>query len=314
MKKMLITGITGMIGSHLKVAAEKRGYEVCGIARDSAASRMAEGSDTHLFGCDILDFEALLTVFKKVKPDVVVHLAAQAFNGTSWQMEESTHQTNIFGTLNVLRATRQVVPEAKIMLACSSAEYGSFDAKDCPLTEDHHLRPITPYAVSKVMTEALGFQYFHNYGLNVFLPRLFIHVGTGHPPATAIQNFARQLALIKKGALKPVMKVGNLDSARDFIDVRDGVEALMLVLEKGKPGQPINICTGTAHSIKEVLDELIAISGTKAKIEFDKALMRPSDEPLLVGDNSKIKKLGWKQRYTLKQTLEAVFEDWLKRV
>jgi GDP-4-dehydro-6-deoxy-D-mannose reductase len=148
----------------------------------------------------------------------------------------------------------------------------------------------------------------------VFLPRLFIHVGTGHPPATAIQNFARQLALIKRGRLEPVVKVGNLETARDFIDVRDGVAAMMMMLEKAAPGDPINICTGTAHKISGILEMLIDISGLKIEVIQDASLLRPSDEPLLLGDNSKLSALGWKQQYTMEQTLEDVYNDWLNRI
>ena len=129
------------------------------------------------------------------------------------------------------------------MLACSSAEYGNIRPDECPLKEERLLQPFSPYGVSKVGVECLGFQYHANYGMAVYLPRLFIHVGTGHPPATAIQNFARQLALIAKGKAEPVMKVGVLTTARDFIDVRDGVEGMMLLLEAGQPGRPVNICT-----------------------------------------------------------------------
>ena len=143
---------------------------------------------------------------------------------------------------------------------------------------------------------------------------MFIHVGTGHPPATAIQNFARQLALIKKGVLEPEIHVGNLTSARDFIDVRDGVDAMRLVLEKGNPGEPVNICTGTAYKIQEILDMLVEISGTHAKVISDPALFRVADEPLLLGDNSKIKALGFVQKYTMYQTLEDVFSDWMDRI
>jgi GDP-4-dehydro-6-deoxy-D-mannose reductase len=186
--------------------------------------------------------------------------------------------------------------------------------EECPLAEDRLLRPISPYGVSKVTTEALGYQYFRNYGLKVFLPRLFIHVGTGHPPDTAIQNFARQLALIAKGISEPVIRVGNLDSARDFIDVRDGVAGLMMLLEHGNAGDPINICTGEALTIREVLNRLIAISGQRVQVMPDPRLGRPSDEPLLLGDNSKLLRLGWKRQYSMTETLQAVFDDWMQRI
>ena len=155
--------------------------------------------------------------------------------------------------------------------------------EDCPLIEDRLLRPITPYGVSKASCESLGYQYFVNYGMQVFLPRLFIHVGTGHPPATAIQNFARQVAAIKLGKLEPIMRVGRLDTARDFIDVRDGVEGMLLLLEKGQAGQAVNICNQKAHTIQEVLDIFIEESGVDVNVEQDPNLLRPSDEPLFTG-------------------------------
>ncbi len=312
--KTLITGITGMIGSHFANKTGESGWSTFGIARNSASSRIAANPDPNIFRVDILDRDALENVMKDVKPDLVIHMAAQAFNSISWQTEETTHLNNYQGTVNVLKTTRQVVPDASVILACSSAEYGDILPEDCPLIEERFLRPITPYGVSKAATECLGYQYFSNFGLKVFLPRLFIHVGTGHPPATAIQNFARQLALIAKGRLEPVVRVGNLETARDFIDVRDGVNAMMMMLEKGQPGIPVNICTGTAYKISDILDRLIRISGLDIKVEKETSLFRPSDEPLLLGDNSKLKDLGWKQQYTIDQTLEAVYKDWLSRV
>ena len=312
--KILITGITGMIGSHFANSARSRGWDTYGIARNSASSRIAAIPDASVIRCDILDRDLLDSVFNRVQPELVVHMAAQAFNGISWDAEESTHLTNYQGTVNVLRAIKKYSPNAKVLLACSSAEYGDVDISDCPLVEDRALHPVSPYGVSKAATESLGYQYFSNYGIPVYLPRLFIHVGTGHPPATAIQNFARQLALMAKGKLSPIMKVGNLSSARDFIDVRDGVEAMMLLIKNGSPGEPVNICTGTSFSIRDVLSMLIEISGLKVEVQEDPSLLRLSDEPLLLGDVTKIKSLGWSQKYTLHDTLKEVFHDWLQRV
>jgi GDP-4-dehydro-6-deoxy-D-mannose reductase len=312
--RTLITGITGMIGSHFASATRSRGWPTYGLARNSASSRMSAIPDPNIFRCDILDRDALGEVFQRVQPELVVHMAAQAFNGTSWQVEETTHQTNYLGTYHVLRACRQIVPEAKILLACSSAEYGDIQPEDNPLVEARPLRPITPYGVSKVATENLGYQCFLNYRMAMCLPRLFIHVGTGHPPATAIQNFARQLALISKGKLPPVIKVGNLETARDFIDVRDGVRAMLLLLDHGVFGQPTNVCTGTAYQIAEILEMLIKISGLSVTVVTDPSLLRASDEPLLLGDNSRIRSLGWQREFTMQATLEAVYLDWMQRI
>ncbi|GAA5131342.1 GDP-mannose 4,6-dehydratase [Luteolibacter yonseiensis] len=312
--KIFITGITGMIGGEVARLARSQGHEVYGIARSSATSRMAVVEEENVLRCDILDRDALERLIARIKPDLVVHMAAQAYNGISWDMEDMTHLTNYTGTLNVLRACKLHAPQSKVLLACSSAAYGDVKPEDTPLVEERLLKPMTPYGVSKAATEALGYQYWKNFGLKVFLPRLFIHVGTGHPPATAIQNFARQLALISRGLLPPTVRVGNLTSARDFVDVRDGARALMLLAEKGDPGDPINICTGKAHTIGDLLEMLIQASGLDVEVLPDPQLMRPSDEPLLLGDNSKLKKLGWSPDYTMRETLSTVYQDWLTRI
>lgn len=312
--KALVTGGTGMIGVECVRALRAQGYEVYSIARSSASSRGEALPDQSIIRCDILDEGALRKVVARILPDVVIHLAAQAFNGISWDMEDITHITNYQGTLHLLRVCKEVVPYARIALACSSAEYGVIPKELQPIKESMPLHPLTPYGVSKVGTEMLGYQYFINNKMNIFLPRLFIHVGTGHPPATMIQNIARQLALIKYGKIEPVLHVGNLNTARDFIDVRDGVSGIVTLIEKGQPGVPVNIATGTAFSGKQILDIFLKISELKVEIITDESLLRPSDEELLLADNSLLKELGWKQQYTIEETLSAVYEDWLSRV
>ena len=311
--KVLVTGVTGMIGTHFARVCRERGWETYGVARSSAASRLAT-EDASVIRCDVLDREALEAVFRQVDPGIVIHLAAQAFNGTSWGLERSTLDANVFGTLNVMWCCRRVCPKAKVLLACSSAEYGNVPIGECPLHEERLLRPVSPYGISKVATECIGFQYHSNYGIPVYFPRLFIHVGTGHPPATAVQSFSRQLALIAKGKIAPVIRVGVLDTARDFIDVRDGVRGMMMMLDGGQPGVPVNICTGKGYTIGECLELLIEIAGVRVTVQHDPLLTRPSDEALLLGDNSRLRALGWVPEFTMRQTLEAVHADWLSRV
>lgn len=312
--RVLVLGGTGMIGSHFVNSYRNEGAEVWSFARNSSSSRMSALQDTSIIRGDILERDFLMKTFKKIKPDVVIHMAAQAFNGDSWNLEYYTHYANYIGTLNVLYCVLEACPDAQVLLACSSAEYGNITPEDCPLVEDRLLKAHTPYGVSKIGVENLGRQYALNYNLKIFLPRLFIHVGTGHPPATAIQNFARQLALIKKGELPPEIHVGNLTSARDFIDVRDGVRAMRMLMDKGMPGEPVNICNGVAYKIQDILDMLIEISGVNVKVVFDASLFRLADEPLLLGDNSKITAMGYKREYSMFQTLKDVFEDWESRI
>lgn len=312
--KAVVLGCTGMVGGCFVKTLQERGWDVTGIARPTAMGRQLAERPYPFVACDILDRESLLRAFRRLQPDLVVNMAAQAFNGTSWDAEHYTYLVNVEGTNNVLSALHEAAPDAKLVLACSSAEYGDVLPEDCPLIEDRPLRPMTPYGVTKVTTECMGYQYFKNFGMPVYLPRMFIHVGTGHPPATAIQNFARQIALIAAGHADPVMKTGRLDTARDFIDVRDGVNAMLTLVEKGQPGRPVNICNGVAPTIQEVLDMLLDIAGVKVEVRQDKALFRPSDEPLLLGNNSRLLSLGWTRQHSLRETLEGVFADWMGRI
>jgi len=176
------------------------------------------------------------------------------------------------------------------------------------------LQPISPYGVSKATMEMMARQFHLNYGLDVILPRLFIHVGPDHPPVTALQNFAMQLAAIKLGKQAPIMKVGNLSSSRDFVDVRDGAKALVVLAKKGVSGQIYNQCTGKAWTMEKSLDMLIKLSDIDVKIETDPSLLRFSDEKVLLGNPSKLNKLGWKAEIPFEQTLNDIFQNWVIRL
>ncbi len=314
--KALITGITGMIGSHLAKELSGAGYEVAGVSRATSAARYARVNPIykHYLG-DILDRSFLERVWQDWQPEIVFHLAAQAYNGASWEAEDTTYALNISGSRNVLDTCHRFSPRARIIPACSSAEYGFVPENLFPIAEDTTpLHPITPYGVSKACTEMMSHQYHRNYGMDVVIPRLFIHVGPDHPPATALQAFAMQLAAIRLGRQEPVLKVGNLETSRDFVDVRDGVRALALLAAKGETGQVYNICSGQAWSIRQSLEMLIAISGVPVQVEHDPSRLRPSDEKLLLGKPDKLKALGWSPRIPFEQTLKDIFENWLMRL
>lgn len=314
--KALITGVTGMIGKHLANVILENGCEVAGISRATSASRyVREVPPYKHYTGDILDSAFLARVWHEVKPDVVYHLAAQAYNGASWEAEETTYALNVTGTRNVLTACREYSPKARLIPACSSAEYGFVPDDMIPIKEDSTpLRPITPYGVSKATTEMMARQFHLNYDLDVVLPRLFIHVGPDHPPATALQAFAMQLAKIKLGQQDPVMRVGNLSASRDFVDVRDGVRALAILAEQGASGQVYNVCSGQEWSIQQCLDMLIEIGGVEVDVQQDPALFRPSDEKVLLGDPSKLKALGWEPKIPFRQTLQDIFDNWMGRL
>ncbi|WP_426431345.1 GDP-mannose 4,6-dehydratase [Winogradskyella sp. HB-48] len=316
MKKVLITGVTGMIGKHLAKSLNNNGYQVAGLSRATSASRYElKSNDYKHYKGDILDVKFLREVWSDWKPDLVYHLAAQAYNGESWRAEETTYQLNIKGSRNVFETCLELSPNARVIPACSSAEYGFVPDNMIPINEDKTpLQPITPYGVSKAAMEMMARQFHLNFGLDVVLPRLFIHVGPDHPPVTALQNFARQIASIKLGLQEPVMKVGNLSSSRDFVDVRDGVEALILLAEKGKSGEVYNLCYGKDWTMQESLDKLIAFSNMDIKVETDPKLFRPSDEKVLLGNPEKLNKLGWKAKIPFDTTLEDIYKNWLERL
>jgi len=315
MTKVLITGITGMIGSHLAHYVQEQGCEVAGISRATTAFRMQAHRKLpwkHYAG-DILDVNFLEKSVKDFQPDIVYHLAAQAYNGQSYEAEQTTYALNITGAWNVYNAVLHQAPKARVIPACSSAAYGAALTDD-PVNEESPLKPVTPYGVTKAAMEMMGRQFCLNYGLDVVLPRLFIHVGPNHPPLTAIQNFARQIAAIKLGLQEPVMHVGNLTTSRDFIDVRDGAAALWILGQKGMTGEVYNICRGYAWKISDMLDLLLKISGVKVKVEQDPKLMRPSDEKTLLGDNRKLRALGWEPTIPFETTLRDIYNNWLERL
>lgn len=316
MKKVLITGITGMIGKHLAKLMHEQGYTIAGLSRATSTARyLSEKTFYKHYQGDIMDVKFLRLVWKEFQPDVVFHLAAQAYNGESWRAEDTTYQLNIQGSRNVFETCLEFTPNARVIPACSSAEYGFVPDEMLPIDEDTTpLKPITPYGVSKASMEMMARQFHLNYQLDVVLPRLFIHVGPDHPPVTALQNFARQVASIKLGLQDPVMKIGNLTSSRDFVDVRDGAKALILLAEKGQSGEVYNICSGKDWTMQESLDMLIQIAGVNVKVETDPALFRPSDEKVLLGKTNKLQHLGWKTEIPFEQTLRDIYTNWLERL
>jgi GDP-4-dehydro-6-deoxy-D-mannose reductase len=305
-----------MIGKHLAKLLTEKGYQVAGISRATSAARYELSSkDYKHYKGDIMDVKFLRDVWQDWQPDIVYHLAAQAYNGESWRAEDMTYLLNIQGSRNVFEACLEYTPKARVIPACSSAEYGFVPEDLLPIDEDKTpLRPITPYGVSKASMEMMARQFHSNYDMDVVLPRLFIHVGPDHPPVTALQNFARQVASIKLGIQEPVMKVGNLTSSRDFVDVRDGAKALILLAEKGQSGEVYNICSGKDWTMQESLDMLIEIGGVDVKVETDPALFRPSDEKVLLGKTNKLKELGWKTEIPFDQTLRDIYQNWLERL
>lgn len=316
-KKAFITGIAGFVGSHLAELLLSRGYEVYGLCRPRSRRDYIEpiSNKLHLQDADILDSHSLYTTFSRLKPDYIFHLAAQSFVPTSWFSPAVTLEVNIVGSANLFEAVRQAGIDPVIQIACSSEEYGLVHENELPITENNPLRPLSPYAVSKVAMDYLGYQYHQSYGVKIIRTRGFNHTGPRRGETFAESNFAKQIAMIEKGKQDPVISVGNLDAKRDYTDVRDMVKAYLLAVEKCDPGEVYNIATGEAQKIGDMLNLLLSFSKAKVEVREDPTRMRPSDVPVLVGANQKfVAKTGWKAEIPFKQTMEDLLNYWRERV
>ncbi len=317
--KALITGITGFAGSHLAeyLLEHQPHVEVFGTRRWRSPLDNIQGiiDRVELVECDLRDYNSVLLALEKVQPDYIFHLAAQSFVPTSWTAPTETLDTNIAGQTNIFEAVRRLGLDPVIQIACSSEEYGLVHPDETPILETNPLRPLSPYAVSKMGQDFLGYQYFMSYGLKAIRTRGFNHTGPRRGEVFVTSNFAKQLARIAAGLDEPVMHVGNLTAIRDFTDVRDTVRAYWLAVTKGKPGEVYNICTGNGITIQELLDRLIALSGVEVEVREDPARMRPSDVEILIGDCEKFKAdTGWEPEVPFDKTLADTFAYWQERV
>lgn len=316
-KKALITGIAGFAGSHLAELLLSQGYEVYGLFRPRSKTEHIESikSKLHLEDADLLDSHSLYTTIARIKPDYIFHLAAQSFVPTSWVSPSVTLEVNIVGSANLFEAVRLVGINPVIQIACSSEEYGLVHPDEVPIKESNQLRPQSPYAVSKVAMDYLGYQYYCSYKMKIIRTRGFNHTGPRRGETFVTSNFAKQIAMIEKRKQEPVILVGNLDAQRDWTDVRDIVRGYLLAVQKCEPGEVYNICSGNAVRIGDMLNMLLSYSKVKVEVRPDPARMRPSDVPILRGDCSKfISQTGWKPRISFAKTMEDLLNYWRERV
>ena len=317
--RVLITGITGFAGSHLAdyLLAEHTEVEIFGIQRWRSRTENIE----HLAGkielreADLRDYTSIHRVLDEVRPDAIFHLAAQSFVPTSWRAPAETLSTNIIGQTYIFEAVRALQLDPTIQIAGSSEEYGLVLPDEVPIKETNPLRPLSPYAVSKVAQDLLAYQYFESYGLKTVRTRGFNHTGPRRGDVFVTSNFAKQIASIEAELQEPVIRVGNLESVRDFTDVRDTVRAYWLAVEKGRPGEVYNIASGREITIRQLLDKLVELSRTRVEVEIDPDRLRPSDVEVLIGDASKFHAdTGWEPTIPLEQTLEDLLDFWRERV
>lgn len=310
MKKAFITGINGFAGSYLAEHLLGLGYEVHGTIKTDSKNLDSIKDDLHLYPLDLLDSEKTKEIVAKASPDFIFHLAALTSPSQSFKDPTSFFTNNISAEINIFNAVvDNKLPDTRILITSSAEVYGMVKKEDLPIDEDTPLRPGSPYAVSKIAQDYLGLQYYLSNNLQIIRVRPFNHVGPKQSPDFVVSSFAKQISDIEKGENDAVIKVGNLDARRDFTDVRDMVKAYELIINKGEVGEVYNIGSGVSHKIKDVLDQLLAMSQKQIRIEEDPARLRPSDVADVISDSSKLESLtGWKLEIPLEQTLKDTLE------
>ena len=304
--KALLTGIDGFVGNHLSNYLLKEGYEVYG----TTVIKGFEKENVNIYHMDVLDKEEIKNVIDKIKPDQIYHLAGQSAVGLSWQNPVLTVDINVNGTLNLLDAIRELKLNTAVLIIGSSDQYGVIKPEECPVNEEHVQNPQSPYGISKKTQEELAKLYSKAYDMNIIMVRPFNHIGKGQNLNFVVPDFASRIADIENGA-EPVLKVGNLETYRDFTDVKDIVRGYVMLLNKGKKGEVYNIGSGKEVKVYDILKKLTDKSEVAIKIEIDPDKFRPVDVPLIVCDNSKIlRDTGWKPEIALDETLNEILEYW----
>lgn len=293
---VLITGVGGFVGPRLARNLLEHGHKVSGTWLENTPPPNVEGAD--LYHADLLDRGSLDRVIEATKPDAVVNLAGLSSVGDSWKRPGEYFRVNVLGTENLLAAAG----ERRMVFASSAEVYGQVPEEEQPIHEERLPDPRSPYALTKAAAERIAL------ARGAVVARAFNLVGPGQAPGFVLPSFARQLADIARGK-KKLLRVGNLSARRDFVHVDDGAEAFRVLIQSGHPGRIYNIASEQVVSIADVLTRLCAVSGIEPRVKQDPKLIRPVDLPLLLGDNGRLRKLGWEPRRTLDQALSDLWED-----
>jgi GDP-4-dehydro-6-deoxy-D-mannose reductase len=311
--RALITGIGGFVGRHLLDHLAEQGDDVTGLGR--ATDLLGLRSSVRIAPIDLSDREGVERFVSEVQPEAVYHLAAQSSPTASLVDPWGTIANNLLAQINLFEALLSAGLRPRVLVVGSSDEYGPVKPEDVPTHENVPLRPSTPYAVSKVGQDVMGFQYFAQHRVPVIRVRPFNHTGPGHDARFVIPSFARQLAEIEAGVREPVLRVGNLDVERDFTDARDMVRAYRLALVAGVPGDVYNLGRGRSVRVADTVAELIGLCRVAVRTRVDPALLRPADVPRQEADTRKFTTLtGWQPRIPWHTTLSDTLEYWREKV
>jgi GDP-4-dehydro-6-deoxy-D-mannose reductase len=315
--KILITGIGGFVGNHLTRYLNYEGHEISGLdyANVEIPEEFKSFENFKSFEGDLRDDKIIAEILDETKPDAIFHLAAQSSVKISFENPRETFSDNLFGTLNLLEAISKLDYEIRTLVISSSEVYGKLSPEECPVVEDHPLRPVNPYAVSKAAVDLLAYQYYKAYNLPIYVARAFSHSGPGQKTVGVLSDWAFQIAKIELDLSPPVLKVGNLDVQRDYTDVRDVVKAYVSVIEKGEPGKPYNVCRGTGFMLSDLLERYKSMARKKIKVQTDQSRMRPVDIPILTGSNKRLREdTGWEPEIDIETTLSDSLQYWRERL
>lgn len=326
MNKCLITGLTGMVGSHLAdFLLENTDWEIVGLCRwndnyeniSHLFNKINSNERISISYGDLNDYASIINCLSETKPDYIFHLAAQSYPKTSFSSPVETLQTNIIGTTNLLEAIRQLNLDPIIHVCASSEVFGKVPKENLPIDEEVNFHPASPYAISKVGTDLMGRFYGQAYNMKVMTTRMFTHTGPRRGDVFAESTFAKQIAMIEEGLQKPVIKVGNLDSLRTWADVRDAVRAYyLLVTVDPIPGEYYNIGGSYTCTVDAMLKYLLSMSTVKGiEIEIDPERLRPIDADLQIPNTDKFKAhTGWEPKIKFEQTMNDLLNYWRNKV
>ncbi len=338
MEKILITGANGFIGSHLTDFCIRNGYQVYAFDIPNRPLRNllhytngklnfsekdkieflgepiripTTNRDLIFFECNLKNAQLLEKVLYTVKPKYVFHFGAQPFVIQSWEEPVNTIETNVIGTINIFEPIKKYNIQTRVIVACTSAEYGTTTELGRALRETDPLLAVHPYGISKIATELLSRQYYLNFGIEIINLRFFNQTGP-RKKGDACADFISKTAKIDLGLSEPVIEVGNLEPFRDFTDIKDSVHAIWLTAKEGKPGETYNVCSSRKIRIRELLNKTLKLSNKQIKVlENSTSKLRATDEDIILGNNSKIKELGWKITRSIDETLSDMFDYWI---
>lgn len=311
-ERLLITGGTGFVGSHLAehLTSEAPGWDLHLTSFGSPTQGAELGlPSSQLHQLDLTEIKAVEALLAHLRPDVIIHLAALASVGNSFSQAAAVLSNNIVLQQQLLDAITRIVPKARLLIVSSAEVYGHSAPDEFPIDESHPLRPINPYGVSKAAQDLLAQSYFYSHQLDVVRVRPFNHTGERQSPAFALPAFARQIVAVERGE-QAVIKVGNLTPERDVSDVKDVVRAYWLLVNQGVAGEVYNLGSGQARSMESILNEMIGLAQVSIKYQVDEKLWRAAELARMVADASKLKALGWSPEIPFATTLSRLLNWW----